>query len=180
MNNLTFPKLKSKRLILDQITLKDQNHIFSGLSNPEVIRYYGVNYSSLEETEEQMNWYSNLEKSGSGIWWAIRSKIDNEFIGAIGFNDHHPEYKKAEIGFWLLPDFWGKGYMKEAADVVIEYIFGQLKIHRLEAYVESKNINSSKVLKKLGFQHEGLMRDCEVKNGEFISVDLFARINPKE
>ena len=76
--------------------------------------------------------------------------------------------------------YWGKGYIKEAADVVIEYLFDQLKIHRLEAYVESGNENSSKVLKKLDFQHEGLMRDCEVKNGEFISVDLFARINPKE
>ena len=107
MNNSNFPELKSERLTLDQITLKDQKHIYSGLSNPEVIRYYGVNYSSFEETEEQMNWYSNLEKSNAGIWWAIRLKNTNEFVGAIGINDHHPEYKKAEIGFWLLPDVLG-------------------------------------------------------------------------
>lgn len=164
---------------MNRIVSEDQNNIFLGLSHPQVIKYYGVQFSTYKATEEQMNWYSNLEKSGSGIWWAIRSKKESEFMGAIGINDLHHEYKKAEIGFWLLPEFWGNGYIKEAADAVIEYLFKHLKIHRLEAYVETGNNNSSRALKKMGFKHEGRMCDCEVKNGKYISIDLFARLNQK-
>ena len=84
----------------------DRENIYKGLSHPEVIQYYGVNYSSIEETEEQMKWYENLEKSGSGMWWSIRLKEDDSFCGAIGYNDYNQEHNKAEIGFWLLPGFW--------------------------------------------------------------------------
>jgi len=173
------PELKTRRLLLNKIKSGDNSNIYKGLSMPEVIKYYGVNYMSLEATEEQMNWYSNLEKSNSGMWWAIRLKDTEEFCGAIGFNDYHKEYRKAELGFWLLPAHWGKGFIKEAAETVIEYLFDNLKLHRIEAYVESKNSNSSKVLKKLDFQHEGRMQDCEIKDAKYISVDIFARINPK-
>lgn len=168
----------TERLILKKIEPGDHLNIYKGLSHPEVIRYYGVHYYSLEETEEQMKWYSNLEKSGSGMWWTIRLKENNHFCGAIGYNDLQEEHKKAEIGFWLLPEFWGKGFVRESANAVINYIFKELDLHRLEAYVEAENENSSKALRKLGFKHEGRMVDSEVKNGLYISIDLFARINP--
>lgn len=178
MKKIVFTEFTTKNLLLNTIDGKDRENIYLGLSNPAVIKYYGVNYSSLEETEEQMNWYTNLLKSNAGIWWAIRNRNTSDFLGAIGINDLHPEYRRAEIGFWLLPEFWGKGFIKEAAEKVIQHLFKELKIHRLEAYVETENINSSKVLKKLKFQHEGRMVDSEIKNGHYISIDLFALLNP--
>jgi len=170
--------LLTDRLLLNSISSKDRENIYQGLSNPAVIKYYGVSYSSLEETDEQMNWYTNLLKSNTGIWWAIRNSDTSEFLGAIGINDLHSEFRRAELGFWLLPEFWGKGFIKEAADRVIGYLFKEIEIHRLEAYVETENKNSCKVLKKLGFQHEGRMVDCEIKNDHYISTDLFALLNP--
>lgn len=172
---LTFPEIYTERLFLRKIVMEDQQDIFQGLSHPEVIKFYGVNYSTFEATLEQMKWYSNLEKSGSGIWWAI-SSTTGDFMGAIGFNDLIEEHKKAEFGFWLLPKFWRKGYITEAAGEVIKYGFEKLKLHRIEAYVESNNLASILTLKKLNFKNEGRMVDCEYKNGEFISIDIFARI----
>ena len=177
LKNLRFEKLLTDRLLLNSISSKDRENIYQGLSNPAVIKYYGVSYSSLEETDEQMNWYTNLLKSNSGIWWAIRNSDTSEFLGAIGINDLHSEFRRAELGFWLLPEFWGKGFIKEAADRVIGYLFKEIEIHRLEAYVETENKNSCKLLKKLGFQHEGRMVDCEIKNDNYISTDLFALLN---
>ncbi|GAA4327130.1 GNAT family N-acetyltransferase [Christiangramia aestuarii] len=178
MNQTEIPTLETLRLSLEKIKSEDQELIFRGLSHPEVIKYYGVSYSSFQETKEQMEWYTNLEKSNSGMWWAIWLKDSKEFCGAIGYNGLMEEHKKAELGFWLLPEFWGKGIVQEAGQKVIQYFFRDLELHRIEAYVEAGNINSSKALKRLGFEHEGCLRDSEFKNGQFISVDIFALLNP--
>ena len=180
MIKYTIPELKTERLLLNKIRASDKPEIYKGLSMPAVIKYYGVNYTSVEETDEQMNWYENLEKSRSGKWWAIRLNEKKEFCGAIGFNDYQKEHRKAELGFWLLPTYWKKGIIRESANVIIQYLFDEMNLHRLEAFVESENENSSKTLLNLGFQKEGEMRDFELKNGKYIRVDLYARINPEK
>lgn len=168
---------RTDRLLLRPFVPEDIQNVFHGLSHPDVIKYYGVNFSSLEATKEQMQWFSDLEKSGAGIWWAICSLDNKKFYGACGFNNLSQENKKAEIGFWLLPEFWGRGIVQEASKEIIDYAFNELNLHRIEGLVEAGNENSSKALRKLGFQHEGSMRDCEIKNGKFISLDIFALLN---
>ncbi|KAA3623803.1 MAG: N-acetyltransferase [Bacteroidetes bacterium] len=175
--NTSFPTLTTQRLLLRQITPQDLPNIFKGLSHPDIIKYYGVSYNSLEGTKEQMQWFADLEKNGTGIWWAVCNPETGEFMGAGGFNDLDKTHKKAEIGFWLLPEFWGKGYMKEALTTLCDFAFEHLDLHRIEGFVESENINCKKGMAKLDFELEGTMRDCEVKNGEFISVDIYALVN---
>ncbi|RZL38404.1 MAG: N-acetyltransferase, partial [Pedobacter sp.] len=130
---------------------------FSGLSNENVVKYYGVSYSSLEAAKEQLSWFENLQSKGEGIWWAIYSANDNTFCGAIGFNNLSFEHKKVEIGFWLLPEFWGKGIMSDAISLASYYAFNSLNLNRIEAFVESENTNSAKVLLRTGFSYEGTM-----------------------
>lgn len=157
--------------------MNDLNHVFQGLSHPEVIRYYGVSYSSIEETQEQIRWFEELERTGTGKWWAICSIDGDLFYGACGLNNVLNEHKKAEIGFWLLPEHWNKGIITEALPTVISYGFKSMGLHRIEALVESGNRNSVKVLKKVTFRFEGTLRDCEIKNGKYISLDVYARLN---
>lgn len=174
---MAFPTLKTNRLKLRQITEADLENIFRGLSHPEVIKHYGVSYSTLNDTWEQLEWYAELERTHTGIWWAIISADDQKFCGAIGFNNLSREHKKAELGFWLLPQFWGRGYVQEAMAVVLEHAFQKLHLHRIEAFVETENISSQNTLQKCHFQQEGILRDSEIKNGRFISVAVFSRIN---
>lgn len=176
LKKMDFPELKTNRLVLRQITEADLENIYSGLSHPEVIKYYGVNYSSLDATWEQLEWYAELERTHTGIWWAIISAESSEFCGAIGYNNLSREHRKAELGFWLLPPWWGKGIVQEAMEVVLEYAFQKMDLHRIEAFVETENKSSQKALKKKGFQQEGIMRDSEIKNGRFISVAIFSRL----
>lgn len=168
--------IKSKRILLRDIKASDQENVFRGLSNPSVIKYYGISFSSLEATKEQMIWFKDLEKSGTGKWWAICDIETSAFIGAGGFNNLSEAHKKAEIGFWLLPEFWGLGYMQEAMPLVCEQGFNNLKLHRIEGFVESKNIRCKTAIEKLGFKLEGTMRDAEVKNNEFISIDIYSKL----
>lgn len=168
--------LKTDRIQLRKITESDLENIYIGLSNPDVIKYYGISFDNLESTKEQMTWFSELEKNKTGIWWAICSHDNQIFYGAGGLNDLSEEHKKAEIGLWLLPDFWGQGIMTETMPLICDYGFDQLGLHRIEGFVESDNQNCKKAMAKLDFQYEGTMKDCEIKNGEFISLDIYAKL----
>jgi len=167
------PPIKTSRLLLRAIVASDLERIYRGLSHPRVIKHYGVSYDSVEATKEQMAWYAAPEQ----YWWAICSADNQSFYGAGGLNDYSPTHKKAEIGLWLLPDCWGRGIMTEALPLICHYGFEQLGLHRIEGFVESGNQNCKRAMAKLDFEHEGIMRDCEMKDGEFLSIDIYAKLN---
>ena len=80
-----------------------------------------------------------------------------------------------EIGFWLLPEYWGKGIMTEGLPLIYNYGFNHLGLHRIERSVETENTICKKAIAKLKFSYEGTMKDCEIKNGKFISLDIYAK-----
>ena len=170
-----FPILKTDRLLLRQFIESDLENVFKGLSHPDIIKYYGVSYQTLESTKEQMDFFAGLERNETGIWWAVCSPDDKVFYGGGGLNNLSKEHKKAEIGFWLLTEFWGQGIMTEAMPLICNYGFENLGLHRIEGLVETDNINCKRAMAKLDFQHEGTMKDCEIKNGKFISLDVYAK-----
>lgn len=174
---LEFPILRTNRLLLRQFIESDLENVFKGLSHPDIIKYYGVSYQTLQETKEQMKFFADLELNETGIWWAICSADHSTFYGAGGLNSLSKEHQKAEIGFWLLTPYWGQGIMTEAMPLICNYGFEKLGLHRIEGFVETNNINCKKAMAKLDFEHEGTMKDCEIKNGKFISLDIYAKFN---
>jgi [ribosomal protein S5]-alanine N-acetyltransferase len=171
-----FPELSTERLLLQQIFPEDQPFIFEGLNHPAVIRFYGVSYQTFEATAAQMKWYQTMVAEGQGIPWKMVDKVSGEKIGVIAVYFYKPEHQKAEVGFWLLPQFWYKGYALEALKAVVYYWQTEKQLHRMEALVEEGNQGSSKVLEKAGFVFEGTMRECEIKNGCFISLRIYSLI----
>ncbi len=59
----------------------------------------------------------------------------------------------------------------------MQYGFNEMKLHRISAESEDDNAGSIGVLKKLGFTYEGTMKECEIKEGGFISLDLYAKLS---
>ncbi|WP_395047278.1 GNAT family N-acetyltransferase [Flavobacterium sp.] len=171
-----FPIIKTERLLLRQFVDNDLENVFKGLSHPDIIKYYGVSFQTLEATKEQMTFFADLEKNETGIWWTVCSADNKTFYGAGGLNSLNKEHKKAEIGFWLISDFWGNGIMKEAMPLICNYGFDNLELHRIEGFVESENKNCKNAMAKLDFQYEGTMKECEIKNGKFISLDIYAKV----
>jgi len=179
MAHTSFPTIRTNRVLLRRFTENDLENLFKGLSHPDIIKYYGVSYDSLESTKKQLDFFTDLEKNQTGIWWAVCSPDDKIFFGAGGLNNLDKEHRKAEIGFWLLTEFWGKGIMVETMPLICNYGFEILNLHRIEGIVESENTNCKRAMGKLGFNYEGTMQDCEIKNGKFISLDIYAKINFK-
>ena len=166
--------IETERFQLKEIQASDIKNIHKGLSNPAITKYYDVHFPTLEATKEQMDWYANLKKEETGVWWSIYSKETNNFCGAGGFNSLEKEHQKAEIGFWLLPEYWGKGIMKEVMPRLFQEGFETLGLNRIEGFVVSDNIKCKKGLEKIHFQYEGTMRECEIKNDQLIDIDFYA------
>ena len=175
----TFPELQTERFTLRKIHSTDREALFKGLSDPVVVRYYGISYGSLNEIQRQLDWFDNLLIHKTGIWWAICYKDDNaHLIGTCGFNNWSKQHKSTNMGYWLLPSAWGKGIMSECVQAIIAYAFTHMDIHRIEAIVEKGNDRSSLLLRKLQFILEGIHRECEIKNGKYIDLEYHSRLNP--
>jgi RimJ/RimL family protein N-acetyltransferase len=73
----------------------------------------------------------------------------------------HPDLdnRRAELGYALGREHWGKGYMQEALRALLDYSFNELNLHRLEADVDPRNASSIRTLEKLGFRQEGYLRE---------------------
>jgi len=157
-------------VVLREFRGDDLDFVFSGLSNPEVIKNYGISYESIIDCKEQMKWYKTISNERLGYWFAIESKSTKDKLGALGINNICQKNNSSEIGYWLLPDNWGKGIMKEAIKGLLIFAFYELKLHRISATVDLENINSQRILKSLNFTMEGISRECEMKDGEYISL----------
>lgn len=169
-----FPELTTERFILKQVKDSDQAFLYEGLGDPVAMPYNGVYFESYEHTREQIDYYNRYYKEGSGIPWKIEDKQTGESMGVVSIYHYKPEHKKAELGYWLLPRFWGKGVAVEVIQTAVQYWQQQKGLHRLEAYVEDENRGSIRVMEKLGFTLEGTMRDCEIKFGKFISLRIYS------
>lgn len=176
MTNREFPIIKTNKFLLRKFDASDIENIYNGLSDPKVIKYYGISFNSLAETQRQLDFYAELEKNETGIFWAICSADNELFFGAGGLYEIDKENKKAEIGFWVLSKFWKQGIMTETLPLICKYGFENLSLNRIEGFVESENVSCKNAMQKLNFKKEGTMRECEIKNGKYISLDIYAKL----
>lgn len=176
-----FPLLATSRLSLRQIVDSDLPAIFQGLSNPSISYYYGVSYSKLADTQAQLDYYQREFHEGTALWWglALREQPD-KLIGSCGLHGLVAEHYQSELGFWILPDYAGLGLMNEAVAAIVDYSFQQLKLHRLQALVDTSNHACLKLLRAQQFICEGVMREAEYKAGRFHDLFCLARLNPNK
>jgi len=105
---LEFPTIKTERFLLRQFVDSDLANVYKGLSDPKIIKYYGVSYNTLEETKAQMKFFADLEKEKTGIWWAICSLNNKTFYGAGGLNSLNKEHIKSRNWFLAFNSILGQ------------------------------------------------------------------------
>lgn len=171
---IEFPEIRTERLLLRKILPDDINEIFRGFSNPEVIKHFGVSFSTLEATEEQMTWYADMLENDTGRCWAVCSSDNSIFYGVCTINFWKKEHRKAETGYWIFPEHWQNGIASEAMKAVVNFGFNNMGLHRLSAEVEPENTGSVALLQKLGFKKEATLQECEIKNDRFLNLDIYA------
>lgn len=158
---VTFPRLETPRLTLRQIRASDVAAIFATFSDPQTMTFYGEEpHRSLEDAYEHVraldSWYARRE----GIRWGITQREDaaGEVIGSCGLFKFDDDARRAEMGYELRRAYWRQGIMSEALGVLLDYAFASLDLHRVEAVANEGNTRSQGLLDKLGFTHEGTLR----------------------
>ena len=115
---------------------------------------------------------------GRGVVFAI-CQADGALIGAISLNKSGL-FNAAELGYWIGVAYWNRGYCTEAAKAVVEYGFDILRYHKISARHFVDNLSSGRVMEKIGMRREGLLQDDVMKDGRYITVELYGIVNPRE
>lgn len=114
-------------------------------------------------------------EEGKEVCFAITEKRERQLIGCIGFNIDR-ENEKAELGYWIGKEYWGKGYCSEAGRAVVDYCFDELDLNRAEAHYFKRNSASGRVMEKIGMLYEGCVRDGIKKWGRFDDLVLYGMV----
>jgi len=170
---MEFPTLKSDRLVLKKLTQDRLKEVYSHFRDEQVNQYVDFEpVQTLEDAREIIDWGLNLYRNNKGILWGVFRKDKDIFIGQINYvlradENFTGRIHRAEIGFDLTPPFWGKGYMSEALKLSNEYVFNQMEINRIEAIVHPLNTKAHRILEKIGFKKEGILREYVLFKGAF-------------
>lgn len=125
-------------------------------SNEEVMRYFVKPYSKEESEAMLTRIKDHFTQHGYGFF-AVEHRDSEQFMGFVGLNNVHyetPFTPCVEIGWRLLPQFWGKGYATEAASALLDFGFQYLKLKEIVAFTTESNLASRKVMEKIGMTRD--------------------------
>lgn len=169
-----FPPLDTPRLHLRRLTPDDAEIIFRIQSDPEVIRYFGrAGDASIEAARERVARIDAGIREHTSIRWGITLRDTGELIGTAGFWRWNKPHRNAEIGYDLRPAWWGRGLMPEAVRAILRFGFDEMDLHRVEANVDTENQRSVRVLERLGFVREGVLRENWLNEGRFTDTGTY-------
>jgi [ribosomal protein S5]-alanine N-acetyltransferase len=170
-----FPTLETERFVLRQIKQDDSKEIFQYFSKDEVTKFYDLeSFTNIEQAEELIHRWNQRFENNQGIRWGITLRSEGSVIGTCGFHGWAKNHCKIEIGYELTPEYWQQGFMTEVIPKIIEFGFNNLGLNRIEAFVEPENIGSRKVLEKVGFREEGILKEHFYWRNRFVDNVLYA------
>lgn len=160
-------RLETERLVLRVRTVADAEDIHAYASLPEVS--YPAGFPPVKTLEDEIYYLEHIlpkrnEKDNLPAGYGIVVKGTDKVIGSVDFNHRH-EDDVLEIGYTLHPDYWGRGYVPEAASALINLAFKELNLHKIELYCFGYNVQSQRVAEKLGFTLEARIRDRKDAQG---------------
>ena len=160
-------QIETERLVLRVRTVADVEDIFDYASRPEVS--YPAGFPPVKTLEDEIYYLEHIlpdrnQKDNLPAGYGIIVKGTDTIIGSVDFPCRY-EDDVLEIGYILHPDYWGRGYVPEAARTLIDLAFTELELHKIELSCFGYNLQSQRVAEKLGFTLEARIRDRKDAQG---------------
>ncbi|MBV9908873.1 MAG: GNAT family N-acetyltransferase [Hyphomicrobiales bacterium] len=153
------PILTTSRLRLRQFREDDVEAMHTCFTNVEAMRYWNTPVHARRiETERAVRRFIDCTPSYYRFW-AVADKTTDECLGLVNYHDGHIRNKRAAIGYIVDPAHCRQGVATEAVSTMVEFCFRELGLHRLQAFIHPDNAASLKLIEKLGFRREGLLRE---------------------
>jgi ribosomal-protein-serine acetyltransferase len=112
-------------------------------------------------------------KSGS---FSASIILEETFVGGVGFHNLDLKNKSAHVGYWLAKEAQGKGIMTRCCRVLLNYLFDDLGLNRVQINCNIENVKSRAIPERLGFKLEGIHRQVEWLNEEFRDWAIYAML----
>lgn len=161
--------IETDRLMLRPIRLEDAKDMFAYASDDETTRYVFQKHVSVNETKRSIAGYFMSSPLGK---WAIEEKKSHRMIGTIDLRVEE-EKLNAELGYVINREYWGKGYVPEAAEALLKLGFFQLDLIRIYGIYDIRNIQSGRVMEKLGMSKEGVIPNYQIHKDELVTIGIY-------
>ena len=170
------PTLDATRVRLRALGPGDVDGLFAVFSDEAMMRYWSTApMKSLDEAKALLAAIHKGFRDRTTFQWGLERKEDGRLLGTCTLFHLHEANRRAEVGYALASAYWKNGYMREALTALLDYAFGPMALRRLEADVDPRNANSMRILGKLGFREEGLLRERwnvagEIQDSAFLGL----------
>ncbi len=170
----SFPRLQGKRVQLRGPRAEDADAVFALFANPDVMRYWSrPPMTTRGEAEGLIAEIQDAFDQRAMLNWVVTGRSDDRVIGTCTLFRFEPRHRRAEIGYALHRDHWGQGLAAEAVALSLDWAFRTLALHRIEADIDPRNDDSRKLLQRLGFASEGLLRQRYFVGDAISDTELF-------
>jgi [ribosomal protein S5]-alanine N-acetyltransferase len=168
--------IETPRLVLRPFKESDWEEVHVYGSDPKVCEFMEWGPNTLGDTRDFVHRSMRLARQHPrvGYEFAIEEKSDARLIGSIGLYLHEPKRQQALMGYTFASRCWGRGFGTEAACAMIEFGFGKLKLHRISATCDVRNIASYRVMEKCGMRREGLFLQEKYVKGQWRDTLLYS------
>jgi RimJ/RimL family protein N-acetyltransferase len=151
------PELAGSRVRLRPLRAEDAGALFRLRSDPRVMRYWS--HPPWTEPAQAAEYLAKLLRESDGAHsWAVTHAGADALVGTASLFAISRAHRRAEIGYSLAADLWGRGYAQDALRLVLDFAFMTLGVERVEADVDPRNDRSCRLVERLGFVREGLLR----------------------
>jgi len=164
--------LLTHRLRLRPIQKNDALALFGIFGDPEATRFWASpTHRTIAETSQMIRSLLN-PKEPRCLSWGIAYRDEPDPVGVIWLNLVDPSSRRAKLKFVLGRRHWRQGLMLEALKRVLDHVFLDLALHRLEACLHVNDERSESLLHRLSFKREGTLRECIFVDNCYRDVDL--------
>lgn len=176
--------LETARLWLRDLRASDAAALNEMERDPRVTRYVPFEPQTLEQSrayiEKDLQLQAEVPRPSYDMAIVLRDKrsgsADGPLIGRCGMGLQRIEHREGMIWYLLNPSHWGQGYAVEAVRAMLEFAFGTLRLHRVWADCDPRNVASCRVAERAGLVLEGRLRDNYFLKGEWCSTSLYAML----
>ena len=168
------PELRSARLRLREVRGDDAPALYEVHSDPVVMRYWSFPaWTRLDQAHARVEFIRGQRARGEVFAWALADIDGDRLIGTVALFALDPAQRRAEVGYSLRSDRHGQGLASEALRAVLAFAFDELGLARIEADADPRNAPSCRLLERLGFVREGLLRERWRVDGEVCDTALY-------
>ncbi|GER90810.1 N-acetyltransferase [Dictyobacter vulcani] len=169
-------QLTTTHLTLREFEPADWQAVYAYETDPRVAAYMAYSASTPEECQSDLDFLADQQQDAHRLLFhlAVILQSSQRLIGTCGLKITNRAVGEAELGYALHSDYWGHGYMTEAARAMVNYGFKTLQLRRIMGTCIPENTASIRVLQKIGMQQEGHLRANKIIKGTIYDSLIFS------